>query len=102
MGLIIATITRNQLMARKHDLEAKIIEIKQAKLTLSSSMDDLLNVGTDLDPENPMTKQLEQRKARLNLLEKKLGAQLEEYQLQLEMIEKNLEGCETMIKSSIK
>lgn len=102
MGLISATVTKHQLMAYKHDLEYKMELIRQAKLELSDSTTELLNVGTDMDPENPAVKQLEQRKERLNALEKKLDMQLEEYEVKLKMVEKNMEASEKMIESSLK
>ena len=95
---IAAIITKHQLMAQKHDIEYKILTINQAKLSLAGSMSDLMTVGTDLDPDNPVVKQLEQRKARLNMLEKKLDMQLLEYENKLKLIEKNLGEAEKMIK----
>lgn len=69
---------------------------------LSQSVSDLLNVGTDLDPENPVVKQLEQRKAKLNLLEKKLDMQMNEYQEKLKMVEKEMDSCDSMFESNMK
>lgn len=102
MGLIAATVNKHYLIAYKNDLEYKVSLIRQAKMGLSESVTDLLNAGSDLDPENPAVKQLEQRRERLNLLEKKLDMQLEEYEVKLKMIEKNIEACDEQIKSSIK
>lgn len=101
MGLIAASVNAQYLIAYKNDLEYKISLIAQAKLGLSSAVNDLLNAGTDLDPDNPMVKQLEQRRARLNLLEKKLDMQMEEYQTKLKMVDANMEGCNKMVDSSI-
>lgn len=98
MGVVAATVTQQQLIAYKADLERDILAINQAKLSLSSSMDDLLNAGTDLDPDNPMVKQLEHRKERLHLLEKKLDMQLHEKQTKLEMAEKNMQATEKLMK----
>lgn len=98
MGIIAATVTQQYLIAYKNDLEYKISLIQQAKLGLADSVKDLLNAGSDLDPENPAVKQLEQRKERLNLLEKKLDMQLAEYQQKLNMVEQNLKSCEGMMK----
>ena len=99
MGIVAASVTQQQLIAYKADLERDILSINQAKLTLSTSMSDLLNAGTDLDPENPMVKQLEQRKERLELLEKKLDMELQEKQTRLSMVEKNLQSCNEMMKA---
>lgn len=102
MSLIAATVTKQYLMAYKNELEYKMTLIRQAKMELSDSTSELLNVGTDMDPENPAVKQLEQRKERLNMLEKKLDMQLEEYETRLKMVDKNMEACDKMIESSIK
>lgn len=88
-------------MAEKNELEYKMTLIRQAKLGLSESTKDLMNVGTDMDPDSPAVKQLEQRKERLNLLEKKLEEQLDEYEIKLQMIEADIKHCDEMIKSSI-
>lgn len=102
MGLIAATVNKHYLIAYQNDLEYKVSLIRQAKIGLSESVTDLLNAGTDLDPENPAVKQLEQRRERLNQLEKKLDMQLEEYEVKLKMIEKNMQACDEQIKSAIK
>lgn len=102
MGLIAATVNKHYLIAYQNELEYKISLIRQAKMGLSESVTDLLNAGSDLDPENPAVKQLEQRRERLNLLEKKLDMQLEEYEVKLKMVEKNIEACDKMIDKAIK
>ena len=101
MGLIAATVNTQYLIAYKNELEYKITLINQAKMGLSDSTSDLLTAGTDLDPENPAVKQLEQRRERLNLLEKKLDMQLEEYETKLKMVDKNLEASKQMADKSI-
>jgi len=102
MGLITGTLTKQYLIAYQNDLEYKISLIRQAKMELSDSANDLLTVGTDLDPENPVVKQLEQRKQRLNLLEKKLDMQLEEYETKLKMVQANMQGADAQIDGAIK
>lgn len=101
MSLVAATVTKQYLIAYKNELEYKMTLIRQAKLGLADSANELLNAGSDLYPEDPMVKQLEQRKERLNLLEKKLDMQLDEYETKLQMIDKDMEHCDEMIKSSI-
>jgi len=98
MGLIAATVNKQYLIAYRNELEYKMTLIRQAKMGLSDSTSDLLNAGTDLDPENPAVKQLEQRRERLNALEKKLDMQLEEYQTKLKMVESNIQASDQMIE----
>lgn len=102
MGLIAATIAKQSMIAYKHDLEYKIMLITQTKIGLDDSVKDLMNAGTDMDPENPVVKQLEARKKRLNELEKKLDMELAEYKARLEMAEANLQMAEKMEQSAIK
>lgn len=101
MGLIAATITRQAMIAYKHDLEYKIMVITQARIGLDNSVKDLMNAGSDLDPENPIMQNLEDRKKRLNDLEKKLDMEIAEYQTKLKMAEANLEMAKSMEEKAI-
>lgn len=102
MGLTAATVNQQYLIAYKNDLEYKMSLISQAKMNLADSTRDLVTVGADMDPDNPAVRQLEQRKARLNLLEKKLDMEMEDYQTKLKMIEAGIEENKRMIDSNIK
>lgn len=102
MGLIAATVNTQYLIAYQNELEYKISLINQSKIGLQDTTSELMNAGTDLDPNNPAIKQLEKRRERLNSLEKKLEMQLQEYQTKLEIVKKNLEKSKEMEKESIK
>lgn len=102
MGLISATIRKQYLIAYKNELEYKVQLISQARMSLSSSVTDLMNAGTDLDPESPVIKQLNQRKEKLNLLEKKLEMQMSQYNAKLKMIETEMDSCNSMIDGNMK
>ncbi len=84
------------------DLEYKIQLITQTRMALGSSTSDLLQVGNDFDPESPTTKMLQQRQAKLKVLEQKLEQQMMVYQAQLKMIETEYESCRGMIDKNIK
>ena len=102
MGLLSASIRKQYLIAYKNELEYKMQLITQSKMGLSTSVTELMKTGTDLDPENPIVKQLEQRKERLNQLEKKLDMQMNEYQEKFKMVEKEIESCDAMFESNMK
>lgn len=102
MGLLVAQITKEQLIQYKSQLEERMMAIRQAKISLDESVADLTKVGNDMDPESPVVKQLEQRKKRLNLLEEQLNKEMEAMEIRLKMVEKNIEAADKMIDSSIK
>lgn len=101
MGYAVATIRLMYLNAQRLDLEYKVQLISDAKMNLSRTITDLMNVGTDLEPDSPVVKKLEQRKERLYLLEKKLDQQMEQYKIRLRAIEAEQQGCEEMINKNV-
>ena len=102
MGLIVSQIRVMYLQQQRLDLEYKIQLITQAKMGLSKSVSDLMQAGNDYDPESPTTKMLQQRQAKLKLLEQKLDAQLAQYNNRLKMIDQEYESASGMLDKNIK
>ena len=102
MGLLTAITRISYLVNTALDLEYKIQLITQTKSTLAASNSDLMNVGTDYDPESPVSKMLAQRMAKLKVLDQKLDNQLAQYKLQLAMVETEKESCMKMLEKHIK
>ena len=102
MGLIASSFRMMYLTAYKISLETKVQWIASAKMELVASSDEIMALGNDLDPENPAVKQLEARRDKLIVLEKKLDLQLQEYQTRLQMVEAELQSAQTMVAQSIK
>lgn len=102
MGLVTSQIRLIYLTLYKSDLEHKIQLITQTKLNLSSSMTDLIHAGSDLDPDSPEVRMLEQRRARLELVEKKLDAEIERYKIQLNAVSTEIQSAEKIVESNIK
>jgi len=101
MGLITSTYRMMYLTAYQLTLETKIQWISTAKMELCSSASEILALGNDLDPENPAIKQLEARRDKLAVLEKKLDLQMQEYQNRLEMVNAELSSCKNAVSSAI-
>ena len=101
MGLISSSYRMMYLMAYKNSLETKLQWIAESKMELAASSDEILALGSDLDPQNPAVKQLKARKNKLDALEKRLDMQVKEYQNRLQMIEAELKSCENDMKTSI-
>ena len=83
------------------DLEYKIQLITQSKMSLSQSVSDLMQVGNDYDPESPTTKMLQQRQAKLKVLEQKLDQQLQQYNTRLKMIDTEYDSAVAMRDKNI-
>jgi len=102
MGIAAAQLRLIYLTLHKTDLEYKIMLISQTRMGLSNSVNDILNVGTDLNPDSPEFKILEQRKQRLQLIDKKLENQLTRYQSKLNMVSTEIESVQQMLNNNIK
>ena len=94
MGLIASSFRMMYLTAYKISLESKIQWIASAKMELVASADEIMALGNDLDPENPAVKQLEARRDKLTVLEKKLDLQMQEYQNRLKMVDAELQSAQ--------
>lgn len=102
MGLLDATYMKQQLIAQQHDIERDMNQIRQSKMALTEANKDLLHAGTDMDSDNPVIKQLEERRARLSLLEKELDLKMDRNETKLAMIKNDVAKYDEQIKSSIK
>jgi len=101
MGLIASSFRMMYLTAYKMSLETKIQWIASAKMELCASSDEIMALGNDLDPENPAVKQLEARRDKLIVLEKKLDLQMQEYQTRLKMVDTELQSAQSAVDGAI-
>lgn len=102
MGLITAQITKHELRQQKLDLQYKCQLITNARRNLSKSVSDITQVGTEYDGDSPIAKNLEERKAKLKVLEQKLEEQFEEYQDQIKMIDGEIQSAQGMFDNEVK
>jgi len=101
MGLITSSYRMMYLTAYKYSLESKIQWIATAKMELVASSDEILALGNDLDPDNPAVKQMEARRDKLSVLEKRLDIQMQEYQSRLQMVNAELKSAQGAMKEAI-
>ena len=102
MGVLTSSLRMFTLQSQRSDVTYKIDLISQAKADLANQNAQLVNAGTDLSADSPVLKQLEARKERLHLLEKKLDQQLLHYQTQLSMIDAQMKHCSSDFDASVK
>lgn len=101
MGLASSTFRLMYLNSFRLDLENKIQIITESKLSLTRTISEMTSIGNDMDPESEVVKQLNQRKERLNALDKKLDMQMEMYNTQLKMIDSEMESCKALRDKNI-
>ena len=102
MGLISSSFRMMYLTAYKLTLESKIQWITTAKMELVASSGEILSLGNDLDPDNPAVKQLEARREKLTILEKRLDLQMQEFQNRLNMVNTEIDACKGAVDNAIK
>lgn len=102
MGVLTSSLRMFTLQSQRSDLTYKIDLVTQAKADIASQNAQLVTAGTDLSADSPVLKQLEARKERLHLLEKKLDQQLLQYQTQLSMVDAQLKRCSEDFNQSVK
>ncbi len=101
MGMAAATFRLLYLNAFRFELENKIQVITESKLSLTRTINELVSIGNDMDPESEVVKQLQARKEKLNELDKKLDMQMEMYKNQLQMVDAEVESCRALIDKAI-
>ena len=101
MGLLVSTMRLHYLLLMKGDLEYKIQLITQSKMGLMQSTGELMSVGNDYDPDSPIVKNLQQRQAKLKVLEQQLDVQMQHYQDQLKSVETEIESARGVIDKNI-
>lgn len=101
MGVLIAQMRLAQINAYRSDLEYNIMLVSSTKYDLSNQVNELVNIGSDMDPDSPEMKALEKKKERLQQAEKALDQLLQRYQTQLQMLESEEQTVKQQLQSSI-
>lgn len=91
MGVLSSTFRLTYLQIHRSNLEEKIQSVLTAKLELSSSINNIIGISSNLEPDSPEVRVLEARKERLQQMEKQLDQQLQNYQIQLKMVEAEMQ-----------
>ena len=101
MGLLTSQLRLAEITSYRSDLEYQIMLVSSTKLDLSSQINSIVGLASDLEPDSPEAKALEKKKERLMQAEKALDMQLQRYQNQLEMINKEEESVKQQKSEAI-
>ena len=77
MGILIAQMRLAQINSFRSDLNYNIQLISATRMDLLNQINELVNLGSEMDSESPEMKALEKKKERLNQAEKMLDMQLQ-------------------------
>lgn len=100
MGLVSGIIRLTYLKQMQLDLEYKIQTLTQTRVQLIAQGEELLSIGTDLDPDSPEMKHLEQRRQKLQAMEKKIQAEFDRTQGMIKIVEAEIQSAEKIVESA--
>ena len=99
MGFVTDTIRLFYLNQLKSDLSHKIRLINEAKLDMERSVTSLMEVGTDLDPDSPIIKNMKARRDKMELVERELNQKLTLYQSKLAAVDEEIKEVRGLVKN---
>ena len=98
MGFVTGSIRLFYLTQLKNDLKYKIMLIAEAKTDMAKAATDLIGVGTDLDPDSPIVKDMKARREKLEIMSKELDAKMVLYKSKLEAVDSEINEVKGMVK----
>lgn len=101
MGLFTGLITLTALKQRELDIDGQIEETLNTINQVAAYSSDLVTIGDNLDPDTPESKMLNQRKHKLENMEKKLNADLTKYQNQLKLVQGQIQTFQGLVDHGI-
>jgi len=101
MAVLANSMRLQTLISYRNQLEMRLQGVTEDMMALQSQVDELVSIGSDLDPDSESLKELKVKKERLNLIEKKLEVQQKQWQAKLEAVNQEIQGCEQNLSKSI-
>lgn len=98
MSGLLAEMIKERNIIQTAQLDQQMIAAKEAQAELKDSIEDLETVGTDMDPKNPVVKQLKEREKKIHLLDTKLDLELSKREAKKKRIEEINQTCEKIAK----
>ena len=103
MGFLISFNRKMYLTTYIHNLESKINDITEQKLSMSHRIAALNSEINDIaDSDSPAVKQLRSERARIEALEKKLDIEIQKYQTQLQAANAEIQSADQALQEGIK
>ena len=101
MALASNEITQQTAIAMIHDFDNIITRLSTTKMSLTQQITSLLSFASSLDPESPEMKTIERRRQMLAAYEKKIDAEIQQYQNKRKMAEGMLQSATQKVDRAI-
>lgn len=102
MSFVTGSIRLFYLTQLKNDLNYKIMLISEAKMDMAKAVTDLMDVGTDLNPDSPIIKDMKARREKLEIMSKQLDAKMVLYKSKLEAVNQEIGEATNQVKEGAK
>ena len=101
MGFVTGSIRLLYLTQLRNDLEHKIMLISEAKMDMARSITELMSVGTDLDSDSPIIKNMKARRDKMKLIEQELDQKMEQYKIKLQAVDREIQSAQAVVDKGI-
>lgn len=101
MGFAASQARYMMLTARRSDLELQLQFIQQARMQVANVTGALFNNSTNLDPENPEVKRIQQQTQSLQQVDKNLEMQSKRIEMQREAIVTEVDAVKKVLQTNI-
>ena len=102
MSFVTGSIRLFYLTQLKNDLNYKIMLISEAKMDMAKAVTDLMDVGTDLNPDSPIIKDMKARREKLEIMSKQLDAKMVLYKSKLEAVNQEIGEATKQVQEGAK
>ena len=102
MSFVTGSIRLFYLTQLKSDLNYKIMLITEAKMDMAKAVTDLMDVGTDLNPDSPIIKDMKARREKLEIMSKQLEAKMVLYKSKLEAVNNEIGEATKQVQEGAK
>lgn len=101
MGFVTGSIRLLYLNQLRNDLEHKIMLIAEAKADMVRNADELMSIGTDLDSDSPVVKNLKARRDKIKLIEQELDKKMKMYEIRLKAVDTEMQSAQMIVDKGI-
>lgn len=101
MSIVGMEIIQQMAIAMLHDIDNHLVRLSQLKSSLMNGMGDYLGAMANLDPESPEFKVLQAKRQKLAAYEKKIDAEIQQYQNRRQKVEAQLNNASKIVNNNI-